>query len=778
MAQPAAPAAADGPPVHQRVGHAFLTGSLPAPDPRVYREGAPDNLPEYRQAPLRSLKSVVRHLIPTLYANQFKYSPITKDQIRLLCIRKGNPEDPMSCIIFPRKLSEAKGCYEALSYCWGTEIADCKISLLDAAAQLSPSEKFAVSDAVTLIAPRRFYVRPNLYAAMLNMRKVNKDIIMWIDAICINQGPGGEKEKEEQLSQMAEIYNSASNVCIWLGDADPRSPSAMQLARRIMNFQKFDAMISNHSTKSEWRDLIGIMRSPWFSRRWIIQEVALARNASVHCGTHVIHWDDFSDAVTLLNEKLEGLRVGLVDVETFAYVESLSASILVKNLSNLCRKSDDSSDLEKLLDLETLVSTLLSFEARDAQDTIYSLLSIARDAPKDLENHPYGVTPNYKRSTRDLYVAFVKRSILSSKCLDIICRHWAPPVKDLLEKKVDLPSWISLLSKSPFGLPGPGRDRQNGENFVGYSCGDIRKRYKASRELEPVLDHASFHDTISGKAIVESPPPSPAAEKLKPFQNGMDTILEEPQRGSPSNVITRSVPLNVPNTKIRVRHPSKLPSQMQDKEHGKVLSGILKVSGFKLGVIEERSDVVMRGIIPGKWLEKLGWNKTANQNRVPDRLWRTIVADRNAEGGRTPGWYQRACLHCLRDAKITDTNGSLAANSTIARASSEMTREFVRRVESVVWNRRLFSAAPDKRLDRPDDFLFFGLGPEETQDGDELCILFGCTVPVLLRKVRDTPPDHDLYELVGESYVHGMMDGEAVDNEDLVKDMRQWFELQ
>jgi len=51
-------------------------------------------------------------------------------------------------------------------------------------------------------------------------------------------------------------------------------------------------------------------------------------------------------------------------------------------------------------------------------------------------------------------------------------------------------------------------------------------------------------------------------------------------------------------------------------------------------------------------------------------------------------------------------------------------------------------------------------------------------VPVLLRKVRDTPPDHDLYELVGESYVHGMMDGEAVDNEDLVKDMRQWFELQ
>jgi hypothetical protein len=40
--------------------------------------------------------------------------------------------------------------------------------------------------------------------------------------------------------------------------------------------------------------------------------------------------------------------------------------------------------------------------------------------------------------------------------------------------------------------------------------------------------------------------------------------------------------------------------------------------------------------------------------------------------------------------------------------------------------------------------------------GDLICILFGCSVPVILRKHKD-----GFYEFVGESYIYGKMDGEA-----------------
>ena len=47
----------------------------------------------------------------------------------------------------------------------------------------------------------------------------------------------------------------------------------------------------------------------------------------------------------------------------------------------------------------------------------------------------------------------------------------------------------------------------------------------------------------------------------------------------------------------------------------------------------------------------------------------------------------------------------------------------------------------------------------ENQKGDVVCILLGCSVPVLLRPSTD---QKSCYEVVGESYVHGVMEGEAM----------------
>ena len=55
-----------------------------------------------------------------------------------------------------------------------------------------------------------------------------------------------------------------------------------------------------------------------------------------------------------------------------------------------------------------------------------------------------------------------------------------------------------------------------------------------------------------------------------------------------------------------------------------------------------------------------------------------------------------------------------------------------------------------------------GLAPDGAQEGDLICIIFGCSVPVVLRKiVSDEMTGEHYYELVGDCYIHGMMDGEA-----------------
>jgi hypothetical protein len=79
--------------------------------------------------------------------------------------------------------------------------------------------------------------------------------------------------------------------------------------------------------------------------------------------------------------------------------------------------------------------------------------------------------------------------------------------------------------------------------------------------------------------------------------------------------------------------------------------------------------------------------------------------------------------------------------------------EFLQRVQAIIWKRRMIITDQERLL---------GLGSKDVQDGDLICIIFGCSVPVVLRKiVSDEMTGEHHYELVGDCYVHGMMDGEA-----------------
>ena len=56
----------------------------------------------------------------------------------------------------------------------------------------------------------------------------------------------------------------------------------------------------------------------------------------------------------------------------------------------------------------------------------------------------------------------------------------------------------------------------------------------------------------------------------------------------------------------------------------------------------------------------------------------------------------------------------------------------------------------------------FCLGSPDIRAGDMFCLIFGCSIPVVLRKISASGGSPH-FEFVGECYVHGMMDGEALE---------------
>lgn len=87
------------------------------------------------------------------------------------------------------------------------------------------------------------------------------------------------------------------------------------------------------------------------------------------------------------------------------------------------------------------------------------------------------------------------------------------------------------------------------------------------------------------------------------------------------------------------------------------------------------------------------------------------------------------------------------------KAEREIAAEIQNAINRASWN-RVFFITHDGR---------FGLGPIGTREGDEIYTLLGAHVPFVLRRIEpcnNASTEHEEFRLLGESYVHGVMDGE------------------
>lgn len=180
-------------------------------------------------------------------------------------------------------------------------------------------------------------------------------------------------------------------------------------------------------------------------------------------------------------------------------------------------------------------------------------------------------------------------------------------------------------------------------------------------------------------------------------------------------------------------------------------------------MVLSRRSASRKGIGPGAREEKV--------KQAPDKLWRTLVADRGADGRNPPSLYHRACLHCL----VNDTpNGHINTRELLDKTQEDITRDYLKRVQAVTWNRVFLEADSQK----PGAEKLFGVGPPDTELNDVICILFGCSVPCILRE-HPHVEGGTYFQLIGEAYIYGKMDGEAVTavTEEALREQTREFRL-
>ncbi|CAN9430254.1 unnamed protein product [Alternaria alternata] len=609
--------------------------------------------------------------------------------------------------------------------------------------------------------------------------------------------PYAAAEKNRQLSMMSEIYNCAKNVCIWLGDPDEQSSKALSFVHKISNFEELEAClrIVDEATTGQWMNLVETLKkTQWFSRRWIIQEIASARSASVHCGHNVVHWDDLAVAISILEENQAMIERAFSPKPIFAQISNLSATQLVKSLTHVYRKFSTGEIAEKLLDLETLVCTFQQSQAKFPEDVIHSVRALAHDSP-GLEDFEFSA--NNDKGTPELFIAFYNASGTWNPNLDGYLSQKDPQVRVPSAQtrwstgNVPMPSISSKVNgahahEDTSSPSSPTARFQNSSNVDALDELSLRDAVQEPRPRS--TDSLSFTSTNGEVTSGAASPtkghkrsitaPAISAKKEINKTNDWNPILSAFTKPNGLNTIKELAdparPLNHQNSRsLQGLYIQEGKEQVHHMEHADYLS----VPGFVLGTIEKRSDTMREGVIPGDWIAILRGDK---KNVVPDSLWRTMVADRTENGNNLPEWYKRACLHCLEDSRFVNSQGDLNTNRSLSDTPLDtMTSKYLERAKSVIWRRRFIQLKLGTAFGND---LVYGLAPERCKKGDIVCIIGGCSVPVVLRKIEDLEvcgsfEAAGVFTLIGETYIHQKMNGEAVQDLGRVKKLQKTFVL-
>lgn len=608
-------------------------------------------------------------------------------QVRILVVQPAmSSDEPIVCSLITTYLPSGKS-FDALSYCWG---AASSMDLLTVNGQ-----DISVSSSVT--------------AALRRLRHETNELAIWVDQICINQGD--DDERDEQVRLMAEIYSSAAQVHVWLGEGDVATWTALRIIRDSFNVNhqvcpggaackcdgtthtlEVEAFKSRHRqgepsfklmhevffthVKNEHGELASaagmvnnlqlttlmstLYINPWFRRVWVLQEALLAQETLVHCGKEIVPWKEVQQVSNWLSK-----------IHQPGY---LVPHITMPHIWGLLRSQNGQA---KELALLNVFRHGLEMRATDHRDKLFALLSFARGTARGTRV-PSPIRTSYRKKVEQVLADFTVwwiRGHQSLSILSLIHSH-----RDRTWQRLRCGSETPQLESPTWAVPNEGQAKW------------------ARMTLDAQFDFRASGDSVPDTELLQQALREPTLKlQLKGFE--LTTIRD-------------------------IVHLSLAQSSEPLTESAKEL----------LEVFDLLFDPCGRH---GTWNSKF---KGLNWSRSPfvgaDRLRQELLDHENTHSY----WKQKepqAALQLPRD------------------VPEDMTAE----QQIVIKNTGLPSCL--------DPFLFvaengsIGICPWMAEKGDLIAILCGGKVPYLLRPIRNVGAEANevSFQLIGECYVMGVMDG-------------------
>ncbi|KUI57913.1 hypothetical protein VP1G_05218 [Cytospora mali] len=602
---------------------------------------------------------------------------------------------------------------------------------------------------------------------------------------------------------MSRIYTGAKQACIWLEDNDD-STKAIRFIREILRLENFDSISEKKENASRWQFLLTLMQRPWFSRRWVVQKIALAKSAAIYYPVG----QDFAVAVELFVE-VETATHRLSEVmrkdekfgqvpQWFEHVSELGASILVQATGKVFRRdgvhrTNSAEDIEsntqgrhrnpKSKSAKRTNGALVPLNPFKSPDwkpqrpllSLEYLVSIS----SYLERKPFRA--NYSRPYSDMCkytISCIEKSGRSdpTRALDILCRPWAPGADGTPGNVVDKkPIAYKFLSQREQREPLWKRKHDGRERYryvVGFAPNDVameidnpeerigaptRQRvvdYRSNKEywedceevwrlygydtfmkkVEPYLPEKTRKPKERDGSINQDDYTSSESEESEDGQNDADQDIELPSWVSrisgASFALYRLPGMKKGNTKVEFRSDRRLRFRKRPGSRQNPASGhySLYTEGFILTEIDMVAEPARLGGIPKTWTQIAGWDHAVDgKTERPAELWRTLVADRGKDNRNPPYYYATGCKESVRKGGLR--GGSVDTGALI---SSE-------RVQAIIWNRRLIRTKDPPRV--------LGLAGKDVQKGDLVCIVHGCTVPLILRQHKKDVKDLEVEQM-------------------------------
>lgn len=581
-----------------------------------------------------------------------------------------------------------------------------------------------------------FKTTPNLYTALKYLKRTDAVVNLWIDQICINQND--LEEKTQQVILMSKIYQRAWNTTVWLGEEAENSSDAhntIQAVNEVLQYhtseeapttEDFERLFLPPSGSPAWIDVGKLLGRPWFERLWIIQEAVLSHRVGFICGRRRITWEELSMfAICIVDNNLEGLLDPENTLEQEAHESGLTRFRMIDGMLDFHRSHPRQSSL-----LAALVEGRGS-RATDPRDKVYGIMGMS--ATLLHPDYTLPVTKVYTEAALTILNAAVSNGIMGMTTPPTHPDYSSPVTKEAALKIVD-----AAVSNGIMGMTA-----------------------------------TPLHPDYTTKVYTEA--------ELKIFDTTLKTLIEllccVDHEGLPTQLPSWVPDWSVPRQTVSLGYHGSSQGIYQAAQDSRIswdcqpntlalnisgfcydtISSISPMAGFVLTDLVVKESPTHCFIVECTRQVSEYCQKQPSQSSLFEAFWQTLVVGKDHSNvQRAPSDY--AAIFALLIDTATGHSPSFHDQPTFKRKLTLANLE-VRRPGLLYRQMQIaFKTAVRGRRFGTTRKGCMGLYPRGTRIGDRVCVFAGGHVPFVLRQ----DDERDSYQLIGECYQHGIMDGQVL----------------